>query len=94
MFPVFLCVQKYFAATVVVYLEARSDVDSFACISGTQAGSIVPPRGHNKFGWDPIFLPEGSDKTYAEMEKVEKNKVSHRYKALMKLDAYIREHYS
>ncbi|KAL0433060.1 UNVERIFIED_CONTAM: Inosine triphosphate pyrophosphatase [Sesamum latifolium] len=43
---------------------------------------IVPPRGPNDFGWDPIFQPDGYDKTYAEMAKEEKNKISHRYRAL------------
>ena len=38
-------------------------------------------------GWDPIFEYEGQ--TYAEMSKVEKNKISHRYKALQKLKAWL-----
>lgn len=33
------------------------------------------------FGWDPIFLPNGHDKTFAEMDMEEKNKISHRGKA-------------
>ncbi len=42
----------------------------------------MPPRGDNKFGWDPIFEPEGYNLTFAEMEKEEKNKISHRYRAI------------
>jgi len=38
-------------------------------------------------GWDPIFEYEG--KTYAEMDKVEKNKISHRFKALEKLKQWL-----
>lgn len=48
-------------------------------------GEIVRPRGRNGFGFDPIFVPEGSDKTYAEMTPDEKNAVSHRGKALRML---------
>jgi inosine triphosphate pyrophosphatase len=49
---------------------------------GVTDGSIVPARGPRDFGWDPIFLPDGSDLTYAEMPKPEKNKISHRFRAL------------
>ena len=37
------------------------------------------------FGWDPVFQPEGFDKTYAEIELSEKNKISHRGRALEQL---------
>ncbi|KAI4311372.1 hypothetical protein MLD38_036275 [Melastoma candidum] len=49
---------------------------------GKTEGKIVPPRGPNDFGWDPIFQPKGYNLTYAEMPKEEKNKISHRSKAL------------
>eukprot|EP00256_Glycine_max_P065282 XP_025979877.1 inosine triphosphate pyrophosphatase isoform X2 [Glycine max] len=50
--------------------------------SGKTPGKIVPPRGPNDFGWDPIFEPDGYDQTYAQMPKEEKNKISHRSKSL------------
>ncbi|KAK0720475.1 putative inosine triphosphate pyrophosphatase [Lasiosphaeris hirsuta] len=53
---------------------------------GITDGEIVPPRGPGNFGWDPIFEYEGQ--TYAEMDKAEKNKISHRYRALEKLQAW------
>ncbi|EGS20966.1 putative ham1 family protein [Thermochaetoides thermophila DSM 1495] len=56
---------------------------------GITEGKIVPARGPSNFGWDPIFEYEG--KTYAEMEKAEKNKISHRGKALAKLQAWFAE---
>ncbi|TVY13114.1 Inosine triphosphate pyrophosphatase [Lachnellula arida] len=56
---------------------------------GRTDGKIVPPRGQTNFGWDPIFEYEGQ--TYAEMEKVEKNKISHRFRALEKLKAWLQE---
>ncbi|KAJ6393117.1 hypothetical protein OIU77_022572 [Salix suchowensis] len=46
-------------------------------------GKIVPARGPDDFGWDPIFQPDdGYEQTYAEMPKDEKNKISHRSRAL------------
>ena len=50
---------------------------------GKTEGEIVFPRGQKNFGllgWDPCFKPNCSNKTYAEMEKAEKNKISHRGK--------------
>ena len=43
------------------------------------------PRGTNGFGYDPIFVPDGFDKTYAELTAVEKNLISHRARALQKM---------
>ncbi|MCJ1421346.1 nucleoside triphosphate pyrophosphohydrolase ham1 [Xylographa parallela] len=54
---------------------------------GRTEGKIVPARGSTQFGWDPIFEYEG--KTYAEMSKVEKNKISHRFLALEKLRKWL-----
>lgn len=42
-------------------------------------------RGEQGFGWDPIFIPTGSSKTFAEMDATEKNTISMRKKALLKL---------
>lgn len=53
---------------------------------GITDGKIVPPRGPPDFGWDAIFEYQGE--TYAEMDKAEKNKISHRGKALAKLQAW------
>lgn len=47
----------------------------------------MPARGPANFGWDPIFEYQGQ--TYAEMDPVEKNKISHRYKALEKLRVWV-----
>ncbi|KXJ93181.1 inosine triphosphate pyrophosphatase-like protein [Microdochium bolleyi] len=59
---------------------------------GRTDGKIVPARGptfFGVFGWDPVFEYEGQ--TYAEMDKTAKNKISHRYKALEKLRAWIED---
>jgi len=43
------------------------------------------PRGTNGFGYDPLFYPDGFDRTYAELTAEEKNRISHRAKALEKM---------
>ncbi len=59
--------------------------------TGLCKGSIIEkPRGINGFGYDPIFLLKNSDKTMAELSEEEKNKVSHRGKALSVVLDYIR----
>ncbi|GJQ08785.1 hypothetical protein GpartN1_g576.t1 [Galdieria partita] len=61
-------------------------------LCGKTEGTVVPPRGPSVFGWDPIFQPDGSSYTYAEMDKAVKNQLSHRYKALRELEKYLVEH--
>lgn len=48
------------------------------------------PYGEGGFGYDPIFVCDEADKTYAEIDKEMKNKVSHRAKALLKMVTYLR----
>jgi len=46
---------------------------------GIVEGTIAPePRGVSGFGWDPVFIPDGRERTFAEMKADEKNAVSHR----------------
>jgi XTP/dITP diphosphohydrolase len=57
---------------------------------GICTGKIIPERkGTNGFGYDPIFIPDGSDKTFAEMGLKEKDRFSHRAKATEKLVAFL-----
>ncbi len=61
-------------------------------LKGESVGYIAKKeRGTSGFGYDPIFRPEGSDLTFAEMRTKEKNKVSHRGRAMDKLLAYLEE---
>ena len=53
---------------------------------GTVKGVILEePRGTDGFGYDPVFLPEGHTRTFAEMKLSEKNLISHRALAMFKL---------
>ncbi|HSN07688.1 MAG TPA: RdgB/HAM1 family non-canonical purine NTP pyrophosphatase [Hanamia sp.] len=52
---------------------------------------ISDRRGISGFGYDPVFIPEGSTKTFAEMSMLEKNIFSHRKKAIEKLTAYLKK---
>lgn len=75
----------------VIALVERGQVTSF---EGEIRGSITPEK-HGKlgFGYDPIFLPQGYNRTFAEMELTEKNSISHRALAVMKLVEYLRTRY-
>jgi XTP/dITP diphosphohydrolase len=54
-------------------------------------GTIIhEKRGTNGFGYDPVFIPDGYTKTFAEMSKEEKSSISHRGIALKKMIAFLR----
>lgn len=58
--------------------------------TGETCGVIAwEARGSHGFGFDPIFIPDGYKKTYAEMSPEEKNRISHRFKAFSKLGEWI-----
>lgn len=65
---------------------------ALAC-EGICKGSIIEEaRGINGFGYDPIFMPDGYHQTIAELSEDEKNRISHRSKALAKVIEYIKQH--
>lgn len=76
-----------FRAAIALYNPQSDETEVF---TGKAEGEIVKPRGDSGFGYDPLFLPEGNDKTWGE-EPEYKNEVSHREKALEKLREYIKE---
>lgn len=77
------------ARTTIGYAAGHDDIHYF---EGSTRGTIVPLRstGNFGFGWDPIFQPEGSAKTHAEMTREEKNAVSQRGKAARQLAAFLK----
>ncbi|XP_046961652.1 inosine triphosphate pyrophosphatase [Vanessa cardui] len=80
------------AEAVCTFAYSSGNIDDDIIIfQGITKGTIVPPRGSRDFGWDCIFQPHGYDKTYGELPKEEKNKISHRYRALDKLRTYFLE---
>lgn len=59
---------------------------------GTIKGTITNERhGSNGFGYDPVFMPEGYGKTFAEMTDKEKNAISHRAIAVNKLNKFLKQ---
>lgn len=59
---------------------------------GVVYGNITQvPIGEDGFGYDPIFIPTGYDRTFAQMSMVEKNTISHRAIAMKKLIAFLKE---
>jgi XTP/dITP diphosphohydrolase len=60
---------------------------------GIARGHIATrPTGTKGFGYDPIFIPEGYDRSFAEIDAAEKNDISHRGKAVRKLIAFLKQH--
>jgi XTP/dITP diphosphohydrolase len=72
----------------VITLVVETGVHQF---EGIVKGEIINERrGVKGFGYDPVFLPDGFKKTLAEMTMEEKNKISHRAKAMQKLVDFLK----
>lgn len=72
--------------TVICY----KTVDDEIFFEGVCEGHIISEkRGEKGFGYDPIFVPKGYDKTFAELSSEEKNKISHRGLAFQKLIQFL-----
>jgi XTP/dITP diphosphohydrolase len=73
----------------VITLILNGEIQQF---EGIIRGKIIAKkRGTKGFGYDPIFVPDGYDKTFAEMDLVEKNPISHRGLAMQKLVSFLEE---
>ncbi len=60
---------------------------------GVVEGRILDHEtGHEGFGFDPLFVPDGCERTFAEMSAAEKNAISHRGRAVRKLAEYLHAH--
>jgi len=80
----------FVSACALVY--GAGDAIKEVVVRGEWRGAIVrEPRGDGGFGYDPIFLPSGSERTAAELSPSEKDAVSHRGRALTLLVPALRE---
>jgi XTP/dITP diphosphohydrolase len=71
----------------VITLILESQIWQF---EGIVTGTITDtPRGTQGFGYDPLFLPDGHERTFAEMNLAEKSQLSHRSRAFQKLIAFL-----
>ncbi|MEP3345147.1 MAG: RdgB/HAM1 family non-canonical purine NTP pyrophosphatase [Litoreibacter sp.] len=72
---------RFCATLVLAWPDGHDEV-----FPGTMEGQVVwPMRGDEGHGYDPIFQPNGYDITFGEMDRWEKNKISHRANAFQKL---------
>ena len=74
--------------TVIAFLDGNED----PVFEGVCEGIITTQRkGEKGFGYDPVFHPEGYDQTFAELSAEEKNRISHRGRALQKFLRYLKD---
>lgn len=79
--------RKAIFKAVFVYYYAPNRYEVF---KGECRGEIaIEPRGTDGFGYDPIFMPKGHKKTFAELGYEVKNRISHRSRALAKFKEYL-----
>lgn len=80
-----------YAARFVCALALAHPAGETRVYEGEVRGTLTfPPRGENGFGYDPIFIPDGHDVTFGEMEPAKKHAMSHRAHAfrLLKADVF------
>ena len=77
--------------TIIAFVDGRRELFSEGIIEGL---ITVEPRGHEGFGYDPIFLPETESKTFAEMSQERKNQISHRGRALAKMQKKLNNYFN
>lgn len=71
----------------VITLIIDGEINQF---TGIVTGTIATtPTGSDGFGYDPVFIPDGSDRTFAEMTLEEKTKLSHRARAVIAMTTYL-----
>ena len=75
-----------FRTVVALILDGQEHL-----FEGIAEGEILLERqGEGGFGYDPVFLPKGASKTFAQMDSEEKNAISHRGKAIRKLISFLK----
>lgn len=79
----------YFISVLSLAFPGGKTIEFEGRIDGTLT---FPPRGAHGFGYDPIFIPDGYDLSFGEIDAEIKNKISHRADAFSKFLRYISEH--
>lgn len=80
-------------ARFICAIALRIDADCLIEVQGECEGVIITtPRGDGGFGYDPLFIPEGFDRTFAELSAEEKHAVSHRGRALRKMKELLNDY--
>ncbi len=80
-------------ARFVCYIALADRDGLVGLVSGQVKGRIAfRPKGKNGFGYDPVFVPYGYDKTFAQLSSGEKDKISHRRRALVKARRMIKDY--
>jgi XTP/dITP diphosphohydrolase len=79
-----------FRTVICLLRKNNSETISPVLFQGEVRGEILKEeKGTHGFGYDPLFIPEGFSKTFAEMDAVEKNAISHRADAVKKLAEFL-----
>jgi len=78
--------KAFFITAISLTLKENHHIIFLGKINGTVS---LEPKGTNGFGYDPIFIPENSSKTFSEMSLEEKNIISHRKIAVTKLKSFL-----
>ncbi|MEP6685727.1 MAG: RdgB/HAM1 family non-canonical purine NTP pyrophosphatase [Verrucomicrobiota bacterium] len=82
-----------FTARFRCVLALSQDGKLLQTFEGVTEGTITrSPRGAAGFGYDPIFLPDGFEQTFAEIPPEVKNRISHRAQAIAQLAEYLADH--
>ena len=80
----------YFTCAIACILDDKTEFT----VRGNVYGSIIDaPKGECGFGYDPVFVPDGYDETFAQMPEQQKNRISHRAMALKAFAEKLKELY-
>ena len=78
--------RAFFKTTICLSIKKNHHIVFEGMVNGRIS---TKPKGINGFGYDPIFIPDGYKKTFAEINSKEKNKISHRFIALRKMKSFL-----
>src|SRR5690625_3269901 len=77
---------------IAVFLRHADDPAPLICPGAWEGEILSAPRGDHGFGYDPLFLPAGENRTAAELPAGEKNRLSHRARAMHQLARALLDH--